>query len=156
MTNAELLKELEKKFEKMKNELGFKASLDELERIFYIKDDILKDGYVSEALSRQICHRIVDTYGSWANYLHSIIMPNPQNILNMSEAKIFSQEEKKEVTELMKNAMQISSNNSLIGLNKDKVAEAKFIDYAVEFWDSEFGPKLIKIMKKIKEEWEKE
>lgn len=155
MTNIELPKELEKKFEKIKKEMGFEASLEDIDRIFFIKDHILSEGYVSESLSRQICHRIVENYVGWSNYFHSLIMPNPQNMLNIGEAKLFNAEEKTEMTELMKKAMEISSRNSLIGLTKDKQKEAEFIDYVVKFWDEEFLPKLVKIMEKINMEWGK-
>lgn len=40
-----------------------------------------------------------------------------------------------------------------IALSKDKSAEAKFIDDAVEFWHKEYKPELIKIMKKINKNW---
>jgi len=156
MNNKELLKELEEKFAKMKQELGFEANLDKLDRIFFIKDHILREGFVSNYLSRQICFRIVDVYISWTNYLHSLIMPNPQNMLNMGEAKIFSQEEKMEITELIKKAMEISSRSSLIGLTKDEEDEAKFIDEAVDLWKDIFKMKLTEIMKKINGEWGRE
>lgn len=153
MEKEKLLKELGKKFQEMKEELGFKAKFEDLNRIFFINDSVLKDGFVSENLSRQICYRIVETFMGWNDYLHSIIMPNPQNILNMSESKIFNQEEKTEIVELMKKNMEISSKNSLIGLIKDKDAETVFIDNAVKFWDEEFKPKMIKIMAKVNKEW---
>jgi len=154
MNKKELLKELEEKFKKLKEELQIESSLDEIDDIFFIRDYILREGFVSENLSRQICSRIADLYLAWNNYLHSLIMPNPQNILNMSEAKLFNNDEKKEISELMKKAMAISSRNSLIGLTKDTDEEAEFIDYAVEFWNETFKEKLIPIMAKINEEWE--
>jgi hypothetical protein len=153
MEKKELIKELEKEFQKMKKDLNFKSTFEELNRIFFISDSVLKDGFVSENLSRQVSYRIVETFMGWNDYLHSIIMPNPQNILNMSESKIFNQEEKKEIIELMKKNMEISSRNSIIGLTKDKKAEAVFIDKAVKFWNEEFKPKMIKIMKKVNKEW---
>jgi len=153
MEQKELIKELEKKFEQIKKELNFNSTFEDLDKIFSIKDGIVKDEFVSENFSRQVCYRIVETYMGWNEYLHSIIMPNPQNILNMSESKIFGQEEKKEIVELMKKIMEINSQNSLIGLTKDKEAEAKFIDNAVKFWETGFKPQMVKIMKKINKEW---
>ncbi len=155
MDKLKLLNELEEKFKKMKLDLKFKSSLEELDKIFFVKDSILKDGFVSDKLSRQICYRIMETYLGWNDYLHSLIMPNPQNILNLSESKIFSQEEKNEIVELMKKIMEINSKNGLIGLNGDKKMESEFIDNSVSFWEKEFKDKLIKIMKKINVEWGK-
>ena len=89
----------------------------------------------------------------WNEYLHSLIMPNPQNILNIGESKIFSQEEREEIIELIKKIMEINSRNNLINLTKNQEEETKLIDDSVNFWDTEFKVKLIKIMKKINEEW---
>ena len=151
----ELLNELKEKFELMKNELGFKSSFEEIDSIFFISDYILRERFVSENLSRKVCSRMVDLFMSWSNYFHSIIMPNPQNILNASESKVFDSDEKKEMTELMKKIMAISSKNSLNGLTKDKKREGEFIDYCVGFWQEELKEKVIKMMTKINKEWEK-
>jgi len=153
METEKLIKELEEKFNKAKKELKFNASLTALDKSFFIKDAILKDGFVSERVSRQICFRVVEVFAGWNEYLHSLIMPNPQNMLNMGESKIFSQEEKKEITELMKKIMEISSRNSLIALKQD--GEGNLIDDAFNLWENEFKIKLIGIMSKINKEWAK-
>lgn len=156
MSNAELLKELKENFEKMKSELGFESSFEDVDRIFFIQDHILSEGFVSKTLERQICSRITDLYMAWNNYLHSLIMPNPQNMLNMGESNIFDADEKREITELMKKAMELSSRNSLIGLTRDAKEIGKFVDDAVNFWDDIFSVKMRDIMKKINKEWKEE
>lgn len=155
MGNELLLKEFEENFEKLKKEFGFSTKLEDLDREFFIKDAILKDKFISQRLTRQICYRIVEAFVSWNDYLHSLIMPNPQNMLNMGESKVFDQEEKKEMMDLMKLAMEISSRNSLIGLKHDKKMESQFIDDAFEIWSKKFKPKIVKIMEKINKEWGK-
>ena len=153
MKNKELLNKLEMEFNKIKEELNFNSGLEEIDKIFFIKDYIFGIGFVSEKFSRQLCSRITDLYSSWMSYLHGLIMPNPQNILNISEAKLFSQDEKTEINNLMKKAMELSSRHSLIGLEKNKQEESKFIDDAVLFWNDEFSLGLIKIMKKVNNAW---
>jgi len=155
MDKEKILNEIEKKFKEIKEELKFNSTFEEIDKIFFIRDLILKDGFVSETFSRQMCYRIIETFMSWNEYLHSIIMPNPQNILNISESKIFNQEEKKEITELIKRIMEINSRNTLIGLTKDKKAEGKLIDDSVKFWKEKFAPEIIKVIKKVNEEWGK-
>ena len=54
---------------------------------------------------------------------------------------------------LMTKAMALVSTNTLIGLTKDKKAEAKFIDDSVKFWNNDFGLKVEKIMAKVNNEW---
>ena len=68
MEKKDLLKELEEKFKNIKLELKFNSSLKDIDKIFFIKDAIQKDGFVSENLSRQICYRIVETYMGWNEY----------------------------------------------------------------------------------------
>lgn len=151
----EILDELKKKFEKERKDRNIKASLAEIDEIFFVTDSILKDGFVSEDVIRQINFRIAEAYMRWVDYFHGLLMPNPQNILNMSESKIFSSEEKKEFSELIKRAMELGSRNNLHNISKDLKNEAKFIDDAVYIWKKDFGPKVEKIMKKINMEWGK-
>lgn len=148
-----LLKQLRTEFSKMKEDMKFKTTFEELDKAVFVSDLILKEGFVSPELSRQISHRIADLYGNWAQYLHSIIMPNPQNILNLSESRLFTQEDRKEINEMMSQAMELSSRNSLVGLTKDKKAEAKFIDDSIALWNNTFEKKLAKMMEKVNTAW---
>ena len=151
----ELLKELEAKFEETKKELGFKASLQEINKVFFIKDSVLGAGFVSENFSRQLCSRIVETYANWNNYLHSLIMPNPGHMLNMTESKMLDETEKKEIMNLLGKAIAITSTNTLIGLTKEKSEEGKFVDSSLKFWKDTFSPYLTKLIKKINFGWKK-
>lgn len=153
MDKKEILKDLEKNFEELKKELKFNSTFEDINKIFFIQDAVLREGFVGENFSRQLCSRIVETYIGWTNYLHSLIMPNPQNMLNISESRVFSNEEKEEMKTLMKKGMFLNSRNSWIGLTKNKQEEAKFIDESVEIWNKEFCSKITKILEKIKEEW---
>ena len=137
----------------MKKELKFESSLKDLDKIFFIRDLILKEGYVSEKLSRVICRRISNTYNSWNTYLHSILVPNPSSLLNISESQIFDEKEKEEISQLMDQIMALVSRNNLIGITKDKKQEAKFIDDSAKFWNQTCNPELIRLMKKINNYW---
>lgn len=150
-----LLKELEKQFAKAKKELKFKASFEELESIFYISDGILKSGFVSEQFSRQLCSRIIDLYGGWVNYLQSLLFPNPNSLLNLSEAKLLSEEDKKEISKLISQTMALISTNTLLSLKKNKEIEARFIDEAIVFWKKTFHPQVVQLMQKIHTGWKK-
>jgi len=151
---AEILKELDEKFAEVQKDLGFKVSLDELDSVFFIKDSVLDSGFVSEAFSRQLSHRIMDTYNSWMSYLHNIVMPNPHNLVSANEAKMFNEDDKKEMLKLMGSLMKFSAANSHVGLTRDKAAEGKFIDNAYTFWDSEFQPAMSRLIEKTKNGWE--
>jgi len=149
----ELIKQFESKFAELKKDLKFKTSLQDLEEIFFLKDFILKEGFVSPQLSRQIARRIVDTYMNWYGYLHGIIMPNPGSLPSIGESQIFNEEEKHHFMQLMSLMIAISSNNALTGLTKDKKEEAKFFDDSVSLFKTKISPTLISVMKKVNEHW---
>ena len=115
--------------------------------LFYLKDQILKEGFVSPNLSRQITWRIVDTYTSWYNYLHNLIMPNPQSMVQLQESQGFNDEEKEKIMKVMPKLVLFGRKNSLIGLTKDKKEEAKFIDDSLKVW-KEVLPILVMVNEK--------
>ena len=156
MNNEALINELETKFNELKKELKLKVGLKELDEIFFIKDTILQNRFVSESLDRQIATRIVSTYMSWNNYLHSLIFPNPGNMINMAESKIFNEDEKNKMNNLVSKAMGLISRNSLIGINRDKIEEAKFFEESVRLWNETYKPGIEKIIKKVMSNWSKE
>ena len=153
MGKMNILNDFEEKFKNLQRELKFKSSLNEIDGIFFVKDLILKDNFVSPNLGRQLCYRIAEVYMGWNEYLHGLIMPSPQNILNLSESKIFNQEEKKGIMNIIKKIMELNSRNILITLTKDSLDEGKFIDYSVNLWKNEVGPEVTKIIKKVNKEW---
>jgi len=155
MDKQELLQEMKKKFEQTKQELGFNVTLEDLERIFYISDGVLNSDFISENFSRQLSSRIVDTYMNWNNYLHSLIMPNPQSMINMHESKMFA-DKRQDIINLITKAMALVSRNTKTGLTKDKKQEAEFIDDSVKFWDEIFKPSLVKILEKVVNDWKKD
>ena len=149
----ELIAELEDKFKGMSKKLKLKHSLEDFDRIFFVRDFILQHGFVSESLSRMFCSRIVSLYESWANYLQGILMPNPSSLIHMYGSNSFSKQEKAGIASLINDMMALVSRNSLIGLTKDRKAEARFLDDAVVLWDTFFKEKLIEIEKKANVFW---
>ncbi len=153
MEHEKLQKEMKEAFEKAKKEMGFKASFEEIEKIFYINDYVLKEGFVSSRFDRAICHRVTETINSWAWFLHGIVVPNPNSMFNITESQYFDEKEKQHFNELMNKTAEMVSRNSLFVLNQDIAAEGKLVDDAIEFWNSEFNPELVKIMSKINKNW---
>jgi hypothetical protein len=153
METEELIKKFEEEFAAMQKSLGFKSTFDDLDKIFFLRDFISKERFVSKTLSRQISGRIIDLFGTWYNYLHTLVIPSPGSMLNMTESQAFSDVEKQEIMQLMSKCMAQVSKNTLNGLTKDKKDEAEFIDSSVELWKKELKPKLKEIIKKIKSNW---
>lgn len=152
----DLLKQLKDKFEESKKELGLKYNLDEIDKYFFIKDLVLEKEFVSEDFSNQLRNRIMDVMISWDNYLHSLIMPNPQNLFNLNESKAFNESEKKEIMAMMSRVAYLVALNGLARLTRDKKQETKVINDSLKFWKEDYIPFFTKIMEKIEKVWRKE
>jgi hypothetical protein len=155
MNQEELLKKFVDEFEKTKQELGFNSTLEELDKIFYLKDCILQTKFVSESLSRFICHRIRETFYSWINQMHEWVMPNPSSMISHSESNVFNEEEKQNMLKIIKILMAHCSQNIIIGLIKDKNKEKEFIDNSIILWN-ENKNYFINYTQKINEYWTNE
>lgn len=155
MSKEELLKQLDQEFEKIKKELKFTITLDELDNIFFIRDYILQVNFVSKKFSRMLCGRIRDTFSSWIGQLHGWLMPNPSSMIGISESGIFDEQEKEEIIWIMKIFMKFISQNVLIGLTKDQKKEAEYINNSLIVWNKNIDS-LIKFSKKIQSHWNKE
>ncbi|MFA5952991.1 MAG: hypothetical protein WC812_00185 [Candidatus Pacearchaeota archaeon] len=154
MEKNNLLKDFEREFEKFKKEYKFKASFEELEKEFSIKDFVLEEGFVREDFSISICLRIVDHFRNWAGYLNNLLLPNPSFMVSSTEAKLFnSEKDRKEIWEVIKKCMYFSSKHSLITLNKDDKIQAEFIDEALNSWKNYVKPFVKKTMQRIFDAW---
>jgi hypothetical protein len=150
----ELIKEVEKEFNKVKNELGFEATLEELEDAFKIYDGVISSEFVSTNFSRQLCSRILDNYMGWHNYLNGILIPNSGFLASQTEANLFNNQEDREmVWKMIKKTMEYSTTHSLIGLTKNKKLEAQFIDDTLKYWKDVFSPNLKIILLRANEAW---
>ncbi len=146
------LKEFEQKFEELRKKHKIKASLDELDDKFLIRDYIEKENYVSTEVLWQIRDRIMSLLSNWANYLHGIVMPNPSSMYNITESGVFNDQEKEELMKKMSKLLAITSKNAVLNITKDKKEEAKIIDESLEFWNK-LSPELEKLMIKIHDTW---
>lgn len=149
----ELLKEFEEKFSKIRKELNFAPTLDELDEVFFLRDFILQTGFVSPKLSRMVCSRIKDTLIIWTQQLQAWVTPNPYSFVSISESQIFSEEEKKEMNNITKEFLSLSSKNILVGLTKNKEKEKEFIEESLAAWKKNL-PTLTKFTDKIQTYWQ--
>jgi len=153
--DEELDKRFVGEFERVRKELGFKPSLEQLDDIFYFRDFIQKEGYIGTKLSRMLTGRIVSTYGMWEGYLHSLLMPSSNNMPNIEESKMMEEADRKEIMKYMIKLRAFVTKNAPIGLTDDKKAEAEFFNEAVGLWDKELKAYLTRLMKKVSEGWAK-
>jgi len=154
MEQDQLLERFHTAFAKMKEELKFNASLEELDEVFFFNDYILQCRYISNRLSRMVCARIRDTFNSWISYLHSLLLPNPGSMINHAEHQLFNDADKQRITETLHSYLALTSENMLIGLNKDTAAEAKYIDNSLKVWKDNLNF-LIEVSEKVNKHWSK-
>lgn len=156
MKQDELVNQFEEEFKAMKKELGIKPSLEDYDNIFFLRDLVMKEGFVSKHLSRWTCMRIMETYMSWVNYLHNIMNPNPSYLIGMNESQAFRDKEIKGIGDLIGEIMILVSKNMLVGITKDRVNEKEFLDDSVTFWNETLAPKLKIILAKVNNKWAKD
>ncbi len=150
--HEELLKEFEEEFKKVRNELKFNATLEELDEVFSLKDFVLQTGFMSKIPSRMICSRLRDTLSIWIQQLQAWLAPNPYSMVSISESQIFTDSEKEDINRIMKKFLSLTSDNMLVALTKNKENEAKFIDGALAAWKENL-PNLIKYTEKMNNYW---
>lgn len=151
----EILEELKEKYEDLKKDYNIKSDLGEVNKCFSIIHVILSQGFVSEDLLSQIGNRISDFFMNWSNYLHSLVLPNPHNMINVNENKFLSEDDRKEILKLISKSMVYASRNTLLGLKRSAEEDAKYLDDSVNFWKNEFSSKAGFLAEKIFEGWKK-
>ena len=153
MEQDELIIRLKEEFKKIKTELNFKSTYEEIDKIFYIEDDVIQKKYVSSKYSRQLCSRMTDLFDKYIGYFHNLVMPNPSSMISQTETNLFNEEEKQSFIKLMNKLMYLSTKNTLAGVKNDKRLEAEFIDEGLIYCNEELIPKMTKIMEKINTYW---
>ncbi len=155
INKKELLKELRDKFEKTKKKFGFKATFEEINSISFLEDLVLANGFVSEQFSRQMINRIVEVYSSWLSEFYSWLYPQPTDSIHLHESKKLTQEERKEILNLIERIMYLIRKNKRIAF--DNLNEkGRFVDELVEFDKKYFNPFLLKFSKKFEDFWKEE
>ena len=97
-----LLEELKKTFEEEQQEFGFSSTSEDINDIIFLEDLILSQGYVSPNNFSEVKNKIIETFYNWVGVFHSWIMPNPQDLIFLNEAKKLNEDEKKEVFNIIK------------------------------------------------------
>jgi len=100
--------------------------------------------------------RFTEIMYSWINFLHSLIMPNPQSIISNKDAEAFSEKEKENIYKLMAELAKMTRESTSFEAKKGQPKEeAKFIrDNFSRF--IEIKKELAELNKKVVEHWEKE
>ena len=150
-----LLQELEEEFTKAKKKYAIQTTVEELQSLFLVKDQIMYERFVSETVLNQIRRRVGRFIFDFGGYLHGILVPNPQSLAQISESNFFSDEEKKKIMYFYTRIVKKSAKTLAIGFMPNQQKEAKMIDELVLFW-KEIIPEVKVVAEKIELCWEQE
>lgn len=150
-----LLAELDEKYEQIKADLGLKVSLDEIDRIFGIRDLVLANGFVSTSLSWFITLRMRDAFESWSSSIHRWLKPVPGSIPSALETESLDEHDKDELYKIMMMFLSHITEYNFIFFLRDPKLEKRYIENSVRLWHdtSDF---LMGIITKFKQTYDSE
>ncbi len=148
----ELKKELVDAFAKTKESFGLQRTFEEYDDIFFLYDMASQDGFIAEKFERQLSARVANTFNSWYNQLHSLILPASASMISLTESSMFDEKEKEKLTLLMNKIVAFISRNTIIALTKNKEAQRAFLDDSISFWE-EIKPELLSMAEKLHQGW---
>jgi len=151
-----LIIELKNRYIEEQKKLNIKTSFESLDDNFYISDIVAKNNYISTKIIRFINSRIYETYSSWGNFCHRLLMPNPASILDVRESKSITIEDRGALQLILNKIMYFSTLTAMIELKKDPIQEAQLLDEAFEYYINELKPKILPILEKINISWNDE
>ncbi len=154
MEQDELKALAEKRFNAYKKEHDLKTSLEEIDNICFYYDLVYQTGFVSDDIGTSIRGRITDLFGQWAFALQNVLMPNPASMIDAKEATNFTDLEKQEIEKLLNEIYYLIRKSTVIGLQKDKKAEAKLIDELVGLWNDRLKKAFIELEEKHVKFWD--
>ena len=137
----------------MKKDLKLKNNLDEFDERFSVRDFILSEGYVSDNLPRQFANRVGNYLDMWVNYLHSLVMPNPGSMINLTEHGILDEDDKSKIIKLIDGIMELTTSSVLAGFTQTNKDKSKYLNNCMDFCDNKLSVGLIPIIKKINTNW---
>lgn len=145
-------KDIQKEYE------GYKKlnlpDFEELDKEFFITDTFLSARYKPKYFLISIKRAMSNHLWSWINYLHGIILPNPQSMIMSQETNFFSEEERAEITTLMLKIVKLIKKDLILDDITDEKILAEHINYSFIKW-KELKPNCLKIAKEAYDNWEK-
>ena len=151
INKKELLDELEEEFGKMRKEMNLEITLDELDDVCFVRNHVLSSGFVPFDFFRFLCHRVNDIIlNNWINFLHELIMPNPNSLVSMAYSKVFDKEDKENIANLLKDVVNLNTTHLFSGLKNDRELKREHLLNTLLFWKNRLKPELIGIAEKIK------
>ena len=101
---------------------------------------------------QNIRRKMIEKVEYYAKMVNELLQPDSE-LISMYECKIFKEEEKEGVYDVLKRLMFFSRLSAEVGLKADEKEEVKFISEFFKGWN-ELKPSLLDVVSKIKSSWE--
>ncbi|MBI4159070.1 hypothetical protein HY500_02310 [Candidatus Woesearchaeota archaeon] len=138
---------IEEEFKKLKYNLPDFRKLDEEFEISNIQG--LED---KRFLSRFIRRKVNEKVIFFCRIIESILYPQSPNYISMVESRIFTEEEKQEISELYKRLMHYEKESLILDIESDDKASARYINEVFNSWP-EIKKEMVVITKKMQKAW---
>lgn len=129
------------------------VSLDEYDDAFHYRDALRDRGYIPSHPVRFLGQCAAQGSKERVQYLHGLLMPNPQNLVTNSQSNAVSDDMKETVQDLIDHYVYLSAKHRrLEALNDD---DASFLREALEVW-SETREDYVDVQRCIENHWEEQ
>ena len=135
---------------KLKYNLPNYEELDDEYELLYFQN-ILEIKYPLRFVRR----RIGDRFAWAANFFQGLLQPNPSSLVSMQESRFFSDEDRKKVTGLLKEFMQVERTNLTLDIDNNDELAVKWIKDAHKKW-LESKKDLTNFAEKMRTGWKEE
>ena len=101
---------------------------------------------------RFIRRRIIDKMNMFIHFFQNIIYPISGSIVSLEENNFLTEDDKKEVVELLKKMISLERESLLLDIDHDESSDGEFIQKVHVQWLS-FKPRLVFFIHKLQKEW---
>ena len=101
---------------------------------------------------RFIRRRMNDKVAWCCNMIQTLLQPNPGSLINLQESSFLSGDDKKKISNILKNLMQNERASLSLDIENNEKADAEYIKNSFNKW-IKIKPELIGMAKKLKEGW---
>lgn len=131
------------------------VDLERFDDMFGYKDALREQGFMPSSPHAFLRSRIVDTLQDHVQFLHSLLMPNPKNLVANSQSNAISQDEEDLVSDLIDEYAAVVTRSRQVSLTGSEADEKAFLDHAIETY-TRTTPDLNTVLATIHDHWEEE
>lgn len=147
-----MINEVEPEYEKLRKKYpnlpNFRNLDKEFEVVLRLEDKIIPRVHLLRTVSNLVSNHFL----FFVDYLHNLIFPNPSSIIIMEESKIYSEEEKDKIENLIKKLTFFTRKNLELSVIRSEKEDVKFIVESYKEWKSMKKP-LLTIIEKATKHW---